>query len=241
VNRGELPEVSPRAAGEGPSPDPAEDFHFLDSADPERTLAALKALVSGTLVRDFGLDPFREVQVLSPMYRGTLGVDNLNRELQELLNPGGAPVARSESSFRLGDKVMQIRNDYQKDVWNGDIGRVADVHADDRELVVDFDGRLVAYEWEDLDQITLAYACSVHKAQGSEYRAVVLPLHTEHAVMLRRNLLYTAITRGKRWVFLLGDRRALAMAVRNAREESRVTALTERLRALSIPLRAARH
>ncbi len=230
VNRGELPEIAPRGAASAAALDPAVDFHFLDSPHSDGSLAALKSLVTGALVRDFGLDPFRDLQVLSPMYRGAIGVDNLNRELQALLNPLGIPVARGEAAYRIGDKVMQIRNNYQKDVWNGDIGRVADVHAEDRELLVDFDGRLVAYEWEDLDEITLAYACSVHKAQGSEYRAVLLPLHMEHAVMLRRNLLYTAITRGRRWVFLVGDRRALSLAVRNTREEARVTALTERLR-----------
>jgi exodeoxyribonuclease V alpha subunit len=230
VNRGELPEIAPRGAPAAGALDPAVDFHFLDSPDAEGSLAALKGLVTGALARDFGLDPFRDLQVLSPMYRGAVGVDNLNRELQALLNPEGTPVARGETAYRLGDKVMQIRNNYQKDVWNGDIGRVVDVHADDRELLVDFDGRLVAYEWDDLDEITLAYACSVHKSQGSEYRAVILPLHMEHAVMLRRNLLYTAITRGRRWVFLVGERRALSLAVRNTREESRVTALAERLR-----------
>ncbi len=230
VNRGELPEIGPRGSAAAAALDPAVDFHFLDSPDSDGSLTALKGLVTGPLVRDFGLDPFRDLQVLSPMYRGAIGVDNLNRELQALLNPLGVPVERAEVAYRIGDKVMQIRNNYQKDVWNGDIGRVADVHAEDRELLVDFDGRLVAYEWDDLDEITLAYACSVHKAQGSEYRAVIVPLHMEHAVMLRRNLLYTAITRGRRWVFLIGDRRALSLAVRNTREEARVTALAERLR-----------
>jgi exodeoxyribonuclease V alpha subunit len=232
VNRGELPALA--AGGSDPAAlDRATDFHFLDAPTPERSLAILKALVSDAVVRSFRLDPFKDVQVLSPMYRGLLGVENTNRELQALLNPEGLPISRGESSFRIGDKVMQTRNNYGKDVWNGDIGRVAEVDTDARQVLIDFDGRLVAYEWEDLDEITLAYACSVHKAQGSEYRAVVVLLHAEHAVMLRRNLLYTAITRGREWVFLLGERRALAMAVRNTREEGRVTGLAERLRAIA--------
>lgn len=246
VNRGEMPVLPagsggpgagagrPPAGGAGPGAIPAldrsSDFHFIDSPSPERSMETLKALVSGPLSAGFGLDPVRDLQVLAPMYRGAAGVDAMNRELQALLNPHGAPVARGEVSFRVGDKVMQVRNDYQKDVWNGDIGRVLDVDAEERLVLVDFEGRSVTYEWEDLDDLTLAYACSVHKAQGSEYRAVLVLLHAEHAVMLRRNLLYTAITRGREWVFLLGERRALGMAVRNAREESRVTALAERLR-----------
>jgi exodeoxyribonuclease V alpha subunit len=217
VNRGEMPDLEPRS-----------DLRFLEADTPERTLDLLKDLFAGRLAGEFGLDPLRDVQVLSPMYRGLAGVDSLNRELQALLNAAGRPVADAET-FRVGDKVMQTKNNYQRDVWNGDIGRVVAFDADARQVVIDFDGRLVPYDAEGLDEVTLAYACSVHKAQGSEYRAVVVVLHAEHAVMLRRNLLYTAITRGREWVFLAGERRAVAMAVRNAREEARVTALAQRL------------
>lgn len=229
VNRGEMIEMpaEPPAAHEASD---ARDFRFIESATPAASLDTLKKLVAETLVRDFGLDPFRDLQVLSPMYRGVLGVDNLNESLQALLNPAGRVIARGDGVYRIGDKVMQVRNNYQKEVWNGDVGRVTDADEDARELLVEFDGRAVAYEWDELDELSLAYACSVHKAQGSEYRAVILPLHTEHYVMLRRNLLYTAITRGREWVFLIGDRKALAMAVRNAHEDARLTMLTERIR-----------
>ncbi len=235
VNRGELPDLSEASAAavEAGSLDASRDFHIVESSSGERSLELLRSLLTGPLVQELGLDPFHDVQVLAPMYRGVPGVDNVNRELQALLNPSGRPVASGESAFRVGDKVMQIRNNYQKDVWNGDIGRIADADAESREVRVDFDGRLVPYEIDSLDELTLAYACSVHKSQGSEYRAVFVLLHAEHAVMLRRNLLYTAITRGREWVFLLGERRALAMAVRNVREEARVTALAVRLRGRS--------
>jgi exodeoxyribonuclease V alpha subunit len=223
---------SAAAAAAAPSASPlrASDFHFIESPSPADSLETLKRLVSGPLVRDFGLDPFRDLQVLSPMYRGVLGVDALNAELQALLNPQGRVITRGETTFRLGDKVMQVRNNYQKEVWNGDVGRIASVDEEERSLLVEIDGRNVDYEWDELDELALAYACSVHKAQGSEYRAVILPLHTEHYVMLRRNLLYTAITRGREWVFLIGDRKALAMAIRNAHEDARLTMLTERIR-----------
>lgn len=229
VNRGEMIEIpaEPPAAHEASD---ARDFRFIESATPAASLDTLKKLVAETLVRDFGLDPFRDLQVLSPMYRGVLGVDNLNESLQALLNPAGRVIARGDGVYRIGDKVMQVRNNYQKEVWNGDVGRVTGADEDARELLVEFDGRAVSYEWDELDELSLAYACSVHKAQGSEYRAVILPLHTEHYVMLRRNLLYTAITRGREWVFLIGDRKALAMAVRNAHEDARLTMLTERIR-----------
>ena len=218
------------AAGAAASPLGASDFHFIESLSPTESLETLKRLVSGPLVREFGLDPFRDLQVLSPMYRGILGVDALNAELQALLNPEGRVVTRGETTFRLGDKVMQVRNNYQKEVWNGDVGRIVGVDEEERSLLVEIDGRSIDYAWDDLDELALAYACSVHKAQGSEYRAVILPLHTEHYVMLRRNLLYTAITRGREWVFLIGDRKALAMAIRNAHEDARLTMLTERIR-----------
>ncbi|MFN0150038.1 MAG: ATP-dependent RecD-like DNA helicase [bacterium] len=238
VNRGEMIETIAEARGDqhdspsdGTLAPVTRDFQFIESAAPAESLATLKRLVAETLVRDYGLDPFRDLQVLSPMYRGVLGVDNLNESLQALLNPSGRVIARGDGVFRVGDKVMQVRNNYQKEVWNGDVGRVSNADEDARELLVEFDGRVVTYEWEELDELSLAYACSVHKAQGSEYRAVILPLHTEHFVMLRRNLLYTAITRGREWVFLIGDRRALSMAIRTAHEDARLTMLTERIRA----------
>jgi exodeoxyribonuclease V alpha subunit len=181
----------------------------------------------------FGLDPFRDVQVLSPMNKSELGVQNLNRVLQEALNPaaGGAKeVQRFGTTFRVGDKVIQTQNNYQREVFNGDIGRVTDIDADDQLVTVQFDGRAVAYDFNDLDELQLAYAISVHKSQGAEYPAVVIPVHTQHYTMLQRNLLYTAITRGRKLVALVGSRKALWRAVTNMETKLRYSLLKWRLR-----------
>ena len=204
------------------------DFHFIERAEPEALLETLKHLVTERVPAGFGLDPHRDIQVLSPMRRGLLGVDNLNAELQALLNPAGRPLAEGHR-LRLGDRVMQLRNNYELEVFNGDVGRIASAEAEAMRVSVSFEDRLVVYEAASLDELTLAYACSVHKSQGSEYPCVVMPLHTQHYVMLQRNLLYTAVTRGKRLVVLLGDRRALGAAVRNRSTERRFTLLAERL------------
>ncbi len=164
------------------------------------------------LPRRYGLAP-HEIQVLAPMHRGELGAGNLNRLLQEALTAGARGVTRGQRELRVGDKVMQIRNDYDKEVWNGDAGLIADVTDD--AVTVKFDDRLVEYALDELDALALAYAATVHKSQGSEYAAVVVPVHTQHFVMLQRNLLYTAVTRGKRLVVLVGTRKALSLAVRN--------------------------
>jgi exodeoxyribonuclease V alpha subunit len=239
INRGEMPEIAPAlAADAGAAGEPVLDFRWIESNSPADSVEAVRRLVTETLAQEMALDFFRDVQVLSPMHRGVAGVENLNAVLQQAINPDGRAVPRGDGGFRLGDKVMQIRNDYQKEVWNGDVGRVSEVDEEARRLVVDFDGRAVDYEWEELDALALAYACSVHKAQGSEYRAVILPLHMEHYIMLRRNLLYTAVTRGREWVFLIGERRALSVAVRNVREDVRATMLSERIRAASAGLHA---
>jgi exodeoxyribonuclease V alpha subunit len=190
------------------------------------------------MVRDriparFGLDPFRGVQVLSPMNKSELGVNALNQRLQEVLNPSGPgkrQVERFGRTFRVGDKVIQGQNNYQREVFNGDIGRVAAIDPVDQELVVDFDGREVAYDFNELDELSLAFACSIHKAQGSEYPAVVIPLHTQHYVMLQRNLLYTGVTRGKKLVAVVGSRKALAIAVQKQDTAFRYSLLRHRLR-----------
>jgi exodeoxyribonuclease V alpha subunit len=220
VHRGEMPEAEPEA--------PDSDFYFIERPDPEEALATLKELVSRRLPRGFGLDPREDVQVLTPMRRGLLGADNLNRELQALLNPhaGGPATLRG---LAAGDRVMQLRNNYDLDVFNGDVGRVLAVDPEERRLSVRFDERTVDYEASELDQLSLAYACSVHKAQGSEYPCVVMPLHSQHFVMLQRHLLYTAMTRARRIMVLVGERQALARAVRNDREQRRYTALARRL------------
>jgi exodeoxyribonuclease V alpha subunit len=168
--------------------------------------------------------------VLTPMQRGLLGVSNVNAELQALLNPTGESVTRGSRTFRVGDKVMQVRNNYDLNVFNGDIGRVRSLDPVEQEVQVEFDGRAVKYDYSDLDELVLAYACSIHKSQGSEYPCVIIPVHTQHYVMLQRNLLYTGITRAKRLVVLVGSKRALAIAVKNNKLDERHTMLAERLR-----------
>ena len=189
-----------------------------------------------TMVRDriparFGLDPFRDVQVLTPMNRTELGTQALNTRLQSVLNPPrGAPeVIRFDTTFREGDKVLQTQNDYQKEVFNGDIGRIVSIEEAEREVIVEFDGRPVPYDFGELDELTLAYALSIHRSQGSEYPAVIIPLHTQHFLMLQRNLLYTGITRGKRLVVLVGSRKALELAVQRQDTAFRCSALRRRL------------
>ena len=182
------------------------------------------------LPREYGLAP-HEIQVLSPMHRGELGAGNLNQLLQEALTTGAAGVERGARSLRVGDKVMQMRNDYDKEVWNGDIGVIERIDTEARDAVVRFDDRAVEYGLDELDKLALAYAATVHKSQGSEYPAVVIPVHTQHFVMLQRNLLYTAVTRGKRLVVLVGTRKALGLAVRNADVAARCSGLAARLRA----------
>ena len=179
--------------------------------------------------RRFGLDPVEEIQVLTPMHRGVVGAANLNRQLQAALNPGEGGIARGDRIFRVKDKVMQIRNNYDKEVFNGDIGRIAMIAWEDREVTITFDGRQVAYDFSDLDEILPAYAVSVHKSQGSEYAAVIIPIVTQHYILLQRNLLYTAVTRGKRLVVLVGSKKALAIAVSNNKTQRRYTRLQQRL------------
>jgi exodeoxyribonuclease V alpha subunit len=175
------------------------------------------------------------VQVLTPMHKGLLGAAALNAELQALMNPDGPSVTRGTRLFRTGDKVMQVRNNYDLDVFNGDIGRIASIDDAERTVDIVFDGRRVTFEESDLDELTLAYACSIHKAQGSEYPCVVIPLHTQHFVMLKRNLLYTAITRGRKLVVIVGTRRALSTAVKNSETVSRYTGLARRLASTAFP------
>ncbi|MBW2278434.1 MAG: AAA family ATPase, partial [Deltaproteobacteria bacterium] len=204
------------------------DLFMVERDDPEACLEVLKELVGTRIPARFGLDPLAEVQVLTPMHKGLLGATNLNRELQQLLNPGHQ---EGGLRYRVGDKVMQTRNNYDFEVFNGDIGRVTAVGEDQDWVEVTYVDRRapVRYPAGELDQTQLAYACSVHKSQGSEYPAVVIPLHTQHYVMLQRNLLYTAITRGKRLVVLVGSRRALRIAVQNDRQTERNSSLAQRV------------
>ncbi len=221
VNQGEFPYF--KKSGQ-------TDFYFLDREEPEKALETIKYLCSQRIPRGFGFHPVDDIQVLSPMHRGLIGVSNLNRELQALLNPRGDALHRGESIFRVGDKVMQIRNNYDRDVYNGDIGKITSINRPNTELTVTFEDRPVVYSFVDMDEIVLAYATSVHKSQGSEYPAVVLPVSTQHFVMLQRNLLYTGITRAKRLVILVGTKKALSIAIKNDQIQKRYCLLMERLR-----------
>jgi exodeoxyribonuclease V alpha subunit len=183
---------------------------------PEDGVNKIISLVTDRIPNAFGLDPITDIQVLCPMNRGGLGARSLNIELQKALNaPGESRIERFGWTFCPGDKVMQVENDYDRDVYNGDVGIVRRIDLEEGELVVAFDGREVSYGFGELDELVLAYAATIHKSQGSEYPAVVIPLVTQHYVMLARNLLYTGVTRGKRLVVLVGQRKALAIAVRN--------------------------
>ena len=220
INAGRMPEFN---AGDGES-----DFYFVPAEDPEQAVERILTLVRDRIPGRFGLDPVRDIQVLCPMNQGGAGARALNIELQAALNPAGEEqVERFGWTFAPGDKVMQIENDYAKDVYNGDIGTVEGVDAGEGELTAGFDGRRVTYGFGELDRLVLAYAATIHKSQGSEYPAVVIPVLTQHYAMLQRNLLYTGITRGKRLVVLVGQRKALAIAVKNVSGRRRWSKLDE--------------
>jgi len=221
VNRGEMP-----VSADG---DELRDFYFVERDEAERAADTAVEMVASRIPRRFGLDPVDDVQLLSPMHRGELGVAALNDRVQARVNPDGPELVIGARLYRLGDKVMQTRNNYELEVFNGDIGRIASVDTEQQTLVVRFDDRLVEIGRDGLDDLVPAYACTIHKAQGSEYPAVVVALHHQHHVMLQRNLLYTAITRGRRLVVLVGSRRALRRAVANAAVRQRQTMLAERL------------
>ncbi len=211
------------------SAEEGQDFYFIGREDPEEAAETIVKLCTQRIPRKFGLDPIEEVQVLSPMHRGVIGAQNLNAALQEALNPKGVTLDRGERTFRVNDKVMQIKNNYDKEVYNGDIGRIRRIDRENQEVRVDFDGRMVSYDFSELDELTLAYAISIHKSQGSEYPAVIFPLLTQHFIMLQRNLLYTAVTRAKKLAVIVGSKKALAIAIRNNKMQSRFTLLKERL------------
>ncbi len=228
VQRGEMPLAGGKSGKEGGREGEA-DFFFIERRRPEEVLETIVQLVARRIPDGFGFDPVEQVQVLTPMNRGLLGTESLNAALREQLNPGGEPVGRGV--LRVGDKVMQVRNDYDLEVWNGDLGRVEGVQeTDDVEQVrVAIDGRPVLYEAAVLDELVLAYACTIHKSQGSEYPCVVIPLHSQHHILLQRNLLYTALTRARKLAVVVGERRALETAIGNHRTAARYTLLAERL------------
>ena len=215
------------------TPDPsdrANDFYFIQQEDPEKVLEIILELTRERIPRRFNFDPVEDIQVLTPMHRGVAGAGNLNKKLQEALNPGENIIIRGDRGFRVNDKVMQIKNNYDKEVFNGDIGKITKIIADEQALVISFDGREVVYEFADLDEIVLAYAVSVHKSQGSEYPAVVIPILIQHYMLLQRNLIYTAVTRGRRLVVMVGTRKALAIGINNNKTQKRYTYLRHRLR-----------
>jgi exodeoxyribonuclease V alpha subunit len=212
-----------------PEQQEAGDFFFIRQEDPEQVVRLIVKLCRERIPARFGLDPVEEIQVLSPMHRGPAGVANLNLVLQEALNPRPLELVHGERRFRQGDKVMQIRNNYDREVFNGDIGRIETIDSESRSLVVRYEDRRVRYEATDLDEITMAYAVSVHKSQGSEFPAVIVPVLTQHYLLLQRNLLYTAVSRGKRLVILIGTRKALAIALKNTDTQERYTGLSTRL------------
>jgi len=222
INRGQMPVLNQFG-----------DFFFFSKEDPQEAADLLVDIVQRRIPLKFGLDPVDEVQVLAPMYRGACGVASLNARLQEALNPALSHKAERRlggRAFRVGDKVMQVRNNYERDVYNGDIGRVVGIDPVEQTLTVRIDGRPVIYDWGEADELVHAFAVSVHKSQGSEYPAVVMPMLTQHYMMLQRNLLYTAITRARQLVVLVGTRRAIGIAVHNAKVRERHSGLSVRLR-----------
>jgi exodeoxyribonuclease V alpha subunit len=227
INRGEFPYLPKTEEQRQKS-----DLFFVEKHDPGEAVEAIKALVQERIPSRFGLDSVRDIQVIAPMRRGSLGVINLNAELQALLNRDSHPLFRAGRLWKRGDKVMQISNNYDKDVYNGDLGLIAKIDPEEQFLTVRFDHRVVDYGFDELDELELAYAITIHKSQGSEFPAVVIPIHGQHHVMLQRNLLYTAITRGRRLVTIVGTKQALARAVREARQSQRLSGLVRRLAAL---------
>jgi exodeoxyribonuclease V alpha subunit len=225
VNQGEMP-LFPQ----GHTQDAAlTDCYFIQAEEPPHVIEVVLRLVRESIPRRFGLRSGNDIQILTPMHRSELGARNLNLVLQAALNPSGPSIQRFGWTFRVGDKVMQLVNDYDKDVFNGDIGRIVSIDEADQEVVIRFEDRDVAYDMGELDELGLAYATTVHKSQGSEYPAVILPIHMQHYMLLQRNLLYTAITRARKLLVVVGSRKALAVAIQKADSGKRITMLRQRL------------
>lgn len=212
---------------------PDSDFFFMESQEHEDVLNTIVKLVSQRLPSKYGFNPLEDIQVLAPMKKGVIGIENLNQVLQQVLNPNLDALQRGTHKLQVGDKVMQIRNDYKKEVFNGDIGYIETIDAEEQQVIIKFEDRLVHYEYSELDEIVLAYAISIHKFQGSECPCVVMPVHTSHFMMLHRNLLYTGITRGKKLVVIVGTKKAIAIAVKNDEVQKRYTALQQAMMELT--------
>jgi exodeoxyribonuclease V alpha subunit len=209
---------------------PGSDFFFIETSDPDKVIERVRDLVTNRIPNHFKFNPLTDVQILTPMRRNQLGADNLNAVLQQSVNPSGPSLTRGSINFRKGDRVMQLRNNYDKEVFNGDIGFIEALNEEDRQLVILFDGRPVTYDSNELDEIVHAYACTIHKSQGSEYPAVVIVLATQHFKLLQRNLLYTAVTRGRKLVCIVGSSKAIHLAIRNNEVRERRTTLAQRLK-----------
>jgi len=222
INQGHLPTLTPSGLK-------LDDFYFIEQEDPDAVLKTILELTQERIPRRFGFDPLDDIQVLTPMHKGIVGTENLNAELQKAFNPGQGGVLRGGRNFRVKDKVMQIKNNYDKVVFNGDIGRITHIGSDSQKVTISFEGRDVFYEHSDLDEIVLAYAISVHKSQGSEYPAVIIPILMQHYLLLQRNLIYTAVTRGKKLVVMVGTKKALSIGVKNDRVQKRHSRLRDRL------------
>jgi exodeoxyribonuclease V alpha subunit len=224
INKGEFPEIKNNIKNQ------LKDFYFIEKKEPEEALKSIKYLVDTGIPKKFGFAAKDDIQVLSPMHKGLLGVTNLNNELQDLLNPHGKEIFKNSKKFRAKDKVMQMENNYEKEVFNGDIGIISKINEEDQEVLIRYYGREIKYDYSELDEIALSYAISIHKSQGSEYKAVIVPILLQHYIMLQQNLLYTAITRGERLVVLVGTKKALAIAIKNNKVNERYTRLEERLK-----------
>lgn len=222
INQGQMPEF--------PEAQETSDCYFVEADDPAKAVTLLGKLIKQSIPKKFRFNPMEEIQILTPMQKGELGARNLNQVFQQLLNPRGDEVERFGYVYRTGDKVMQTENDYDKEVYNGDMGRIVKIDAELSELTVDFDGRNVVYDFRELDELLLSYAITIHKSQGSEYPCVIIPLHTQHYVLLQRSLIYTALTRAKKLVIVLGTKKALSLAVSRAESRDRVTTLSERIK-----------
>ena len=220
INQGECPDISYQ---------PRSDFEFIEKDTPEEILATIVDLVSFKLSKSHRFHRFEDIQVLAPMKRGIIGIENLNIVLQNKLNPSPTPLSRMGRTFHVGDKVMQIRNNYQKLVFNGDVGRITAIDLIEQMLTVSFDEKLISYEFSEMDELMLAYAVSIHKYQGSECPCIIIPVHTTHFKMLHRNLLYTGLTRGKKMVILVGTVKALMIAVKNDEVLKRYTGLKKQV------------
>lgn len=222
INRGMLPDLERKADD--------SDFHFIASDTPEKTIPTIIELVKHRIPRKFKLDPVKDIQVLCPMNRGGLGARSLNVELQKALNPEPkVKIERFGSTYAPGDKVMVTTNDYDKEVFNGDIGFIKEIDLIEQEALIDFEGRDIVFDFSDFDILSLAYATTIHKSQGSEYPAIVIPVAMQHYMMLKRNLVYTGVTRGKKLVVVIGQKKALALAVRSANQGKRWNKLAERI------------